>query len=81
MDETYRQWSQAFQRRALALLIREPASVYHIVEPEYFTDPILLDIARTVKTVYEKHDVHEVRISRATLWMLLKSSLGKSKQG
>jgi hypothetical protein len=34
--------SESFQRKLLALYIREPQKAFSIIEPEYFTSPVHL---------------------------------------
>jgi hypothetical protein len=73
------QWSEAFQRKLLALYVREPRLSYAVVEPEYFTNPMHVDIATLVKKVYNGKDRADVRLSKPTMMSLVKGSLGKKR--
>jgi archaellum biogenesis ATPase FlaH len=73
-------FGEEFQRRLLALYIREPQATFGIIEPAYFTNIIYLDIARLVKQIYSKHDKREVRLSKSTLYAIIKGFLGKKRK-
>jgi len=80
MAEEYK-WSEAFQRKLLALYIREPQKCYAVVEPEYFTSPVHADIAKLIRSIYGNGNVRDgVRVSRPTLMNLSKEHLGKKRR-
>jgi replicative DNA helicase len=71
----YEEYNNEFQSNLLALLIRKPQRVLHIVRAGYFTNPIFVDIARIVTKAYERHPNN--RFTKATLLAVLKDELGK----
>lgn len=77
--ETYN-WGEEFQRKLLALYLREPQKAMGIVEPAYFTDPISQDIARLAKEVLKDRDRKEIRLARSTMYTIVKGFLGKKRQ-
>lgn len=52
MAERY-EWSESFQRKILALYIREPQICYRYIEPVFFTSPVLSHICTVVKKQYD----------------------------
>ena len=70
------EWSPVFQLRLLALLIKHPSESYDLIEPKFFTDPLLVDISRVVKQAYSGK--LDSRLHRSTIIALIKSSLKKS---
>lgn len=73
------EWGESFQRKLLALYVRDPQATYGIVEPQYFTNPVHVDVARLTKECYDKHNRAEVRISRPTLLSIVRGYLGKKR--
>ena len=72
-------WGENFQLRLLALLVREPEKALGVVEPEYFTSPILTEIARITKEAMPENR-HFSPVSRTTLRALVKAGLGSKKR-
>jgi archaellum biogenesis ATPase FlaH len=72
-------WSDVFQRKIVALLIREPAKMMSLVEPKFFASPILTDIARLVKEIYAHHK-EPITLSRSTLSEIVKAWLGRKRR-
>lgn len=68
-------YGEPFQLRLLALLVKRPEKALGIVEPQYFGNPVLADIARIANLVYQKEP--GVRLSQTTLRELAHGSLGK----
>ena len=75
MTESSYPWGEPFQLRLLALLRRHPQELSEIVEPSFFTSPMMVDIARILRDAYRKHP--GVRLSRTTLRELVRTSLGR----
>lgn len=73
-------WGESFQKKLLALMVREPVRTYAMIEPRFFTNPILVDLARIVQEVHQKHGPKGVQLSKSTLWALAKANLGKRKR-
>lgn len=69
-----------FERKILALYIREPVKSYSIIEPEYFNSPIHTDIARLVKQLYDKHNIRDSRLSLESLCEVVKGYLGRKRR-
>ena len=78
IDSGY-EYGKAFQRRLLALLVRDPNSLSSIIRPQYFTHPLLIDISRVVTEAYEKQP--DERLSQVTLRELVKGSLAHTRGG
>jgi archaellum biogenesis ATPase FlaH len=74
IDSGY-EFEKPFQRRLLTLLLREPKALSSIIKPQYFTNVLLVDIARVVTEAYEKHP--DAQISQAYLREEVKASLGR----
>ena len=68
-------YGEQFQRRFLALLVQDPGALSSIFEPGYFTDPIIVHIARIVKETHEKYP--DARLTLVSLKELVKSSLSR----
>jgi hypothetical protein len=75
IDVSY-EYGEAFQRRLLALLVRDPKSLSSIIQPQYFTHPLLVDIARIVTEAHEKHP--DARVSEVYLREKVKASLRRN---
>ncbi|MGH9729995.1 MAG: AAA family ATPase [Candidatus Acidiferrales bacterium] len=73
-------WGEVFQLRLLSALVKYPESVVHVVEPQFFTNPIHSDVARVIQEVYEKHSAKTTKLSRTTLKELVKSSLSRKER-
>ena len=70
------EYGKALQRRLLALLVRDPKSLSSIIRPQYFTQPLLVDISRVVTEAYEKHP--NARLSPDSLKEFVKASLHRN---
>jgi DnaB-like helicase C terminal domain len=77
-SKTYN-WNEEFQRKLLALCVRDPKSIRHIVEPQYFTNPIHLDIARLSSEIYKEHRHGDTRLGKGSLSAIVKGYLGKKR--
>ena len=64
-----------FQLRLLTYLIRDPEQIYDLVEPQYFTSPIFVEIGRVVKDAL-KND-RSSKLHRHTLIELLRRTVGE----
>lgn len=73
-------FGDSFQRKLLKLYFTEPQSVFNIVEPSYFSNPIYADVCRISKELYSKHNKKELSLSKTTLLTIVRSYLGKRKQ-
>lgn len=80
MDLDSYQWGEAFQHRLLALLIKDAEHSHELIQPEYFTNPILAEIAKVVQETYERIDPKQIHLSKTTLRALVKANLGKKKK-
>ncbi len=69
-------WSEAFQLRLLVYLLRDPEKMFDIVEPQFFTSPILVEISRIMKEAYAAHGKQN-QISRETLTELVRATMGE----
>lgn len=76
MESAHYEWGPAFQLKLLALQTKHPTDTYDIIDPAYFTDPIVKDVSRVVHDIYRGKK--DSKLTRATLLALLKSSLKKS---
>jgi len=73
-------YSEEFQLRLLAQLIRRPETVLGDVLANHFTNPIHVDLARIATEAYEKHGTKHVRLSKAALKELARKNLGKRRR-
>lgn len=73
-------FGEEFQKKLLALYLREPQKAMGIVEPAYFTDTISKDIARLAKEVMTDRDKKEIKLSRETMYTIVKGFLGKKRK-
>jgi hypothetical protein len=73
-------FDEEFQQKLLALYLREPQATYRIVEPTYFRNPVFVDIARLAKEVYSKHNRKEVRLTKSTMYAIVRGFLGKKRR-
>lgn len=73
-------WGDAFQLRLLAFLLKDPEKVLGVIEPEFFTDPITVDIAKVIGDIHKKHKGGEGSISKATLKESVRAGLGKKEE-
>src|SRR5271169_5083302 len=80
MIESSYPWGEPFQLRLLALQLREPTKALELVGPEFFTNPMMVDISRIIQDVYKKHPNDSISISKTTLKELVKDSLGRKGQ-
>lgn len=71
-------WGEEFQRKLLAWYLREPKAALSIVEPGYFTSPIMVDICRLGREVFQSQQGAE--LSRPSLAALVKDYLGKRRR-
>jgi hypothetical protein len=74
------QWSSQFQRKIISLMIKDPVRTMDLVQPEYFTDPMRVDISRIVKEIYGHHKKGEVELSKSTLLVITKAWLGRKRR-
>jgi hypothetical protein len=75
-DDSY-SYPGPFQRRLLAALIKKPDKMRGLIEPEYFTSPVLQDIARLVISVRNNSETKSAVLSLPTLLAMTRSYLGK----
>src|ERR1700726_2701007 len=68
-------YSEQFQRRFLALLVQDPGALSSIFEPGYFTDPIIVHVARIVMETHKKYP--DAKLTLVSLKELVKSSLSR----
>ena len=68
-------YSEAFQRRFLALLVQDPGAVSSIFEPSYFGCPICAHIAGIVMKTHKKYP--DAKLTLVSLKELVKSSLSR----
>jgi hypothetical protein len=73
-------FDEEFQQKLLALYLREPQATYRIVEPAYFRNPVFVDVARLAKEIYSKHDRKEVRLTKSTMYAIVRGFLGKKRR-
>lgn len=69
-------WDKAFQRKLLYLCIRKP-ELREIIQAQYFTRPIHMDIARLVLEAYEIRP--EAQLTAPTVRAMVKGYLGKKR--
>ena len=74
MIEASYPYGEIFQRKLLALLVRDPIEVSGIVQPQFFTQPLLVDIARVSLEAYTRHP--DARLTKSNLYELVRNSLG-----
>src|ERR1700676_73018 len=70
-------WNETFQLRLLTYLLKDPEKMYDIVEPQFFSSPVLTEISRILKEAYAAHG-KQVRVSRSTLIELVRATMGES---
>jgi hypothetical protein len=80
MSDASYPWGEPFQLRLLALLLRDPKKAVDLLEPSFFSSPMMTDIARITRDVYKSHPNSEVSISKTTLKELVQDSLGRKGQ-
>jgi len=68
----------AAQCKLLAALVRRPGETLSLIEPEYFTNPIHVDIARIAVKALKGKNLKTDRLTRVLLWTLVRESLKKS---
>jgi len=74
-------WGEAFQKKLLAILVREPDKAIGIIEPQFFTNPIFTDVARISKNVLSRHERGEVKLTRSSLAAIVRDRLeGKRRR-
>jgi hypothetical protein len=69
-------WSEAFQLRLLVYLLRDPEKTYDVVEPQFFSSPVHVEISRILKETYAAHG-KQIQISRETLTELVRVTMGE----
>jgi hypothetical protein len=74
-------WSEAFQKKLLAILVRRPDSSPEIFEPRFFSNPILVDLARLAKETYDTPETKHVELSRSAFMTVVRNYLGKNRKG
>ena len=77
MIECGYEFGKIFQRRLLAALLRNPAEFATIVRPQFFTSPIMVDIARIIIETYRNHP--NDRLTRVSILELIKPILGRNR--
>jgi hypothetical protein len=80
MTESSYPWGELFQLRLLAFQLREPQKALGLVEPSFFTNPMMVDISRNIRDVIKKHQNEDVVLSQTTLKELVRDSLGRKGQ-
>jgi archaellum biogenesis ATPase FlaH len=80
MSESSYPWGEPFQLRLLALLLRDPRKALELLEPSFFSNPMMVDISRIIRDIYKRHPDDAVSISKTTLKELVKQSLGRKGQ-
>ena len=68
-------YDKVFQRKLLSLLLRKPRKVLGLVEAQYFSSPIHVEVARIATEAYTKHGTHDFRLTRSTVMELVKIAL------
>jgi archaellum biogenesis ATPase FlaH len=76
MESSY-PWGEPFQLRLLAYQLREPQKALNLVEPGFFTNPMMVDISTNIRDVFKSHPNESILISKTTLKELVKESLGR----
>lgn len=79
MESSY-SWGEPFQLRLVALLLRDPKKALDLVEPGFFTNPMMVDISNTIRDIHKRHPSGEVSISKTTLKELVKERLGRKRR-
>ena len=74
------QWGEEFQKKLLAWYLREPKAAYQVVEPSYFSSPVLVDICRLAKEVLRGQIQNGIELSRPSMSALVKDYLGKRRR-
>ena len=69
-------WGEPFQLKLLTFQLREPKKAFDLVEPQFFTNPMMVDISRILRDVHKKHPNGGTALSKVTLKELVKESLG-----
>jgi len=75
MDTSY-PWGEVFQLRLLSLLAQKPEKVLEIIEPQYFSFPMQVEICRVLKEIYAKSP-KIISISRTTVIEALRATVGR----
>jgi len=73
-DNSY-PWGESFQIRLLVYLIKDPEQVYDLIEPQFFTSPIFVEICRVVKEALKVSK--NALLSKPTLKELLRATVGR----
>lgn len=71
-------YGEHFQLK-LALLLRDPKKALGVVEPQFFSNPMMVDISRIIRDAYRDHGDGSIKLSKPTLKELVRASLGKRK--
>jgi hypothetical protein len=69
-------WDEHFQLRLLAYLLKDPEKLYDVVQPQFFTSPMLVEISRIMKENYAAHG-KQIQIPRSTLTELVRATMGE----
>jgi hypothetical protein len=69
-------WNETFQLRLLAYLLRHPEKMFDLVEPQFFSSPVLVEISRIMKEAYSTYG-RQTKISRSTLIELVRATMGE----
>lgn len=72
-------FGEEFQKKLLVLFVRRPQQAEGLVEPAYFTNSIHAEIARLVSQLRERNHNHKLKISRHSLYEIVRSTLGKKR--
>jgi len=67
-------YGEVFQMRLLSYLLRDPEKIFDLVEPQYFTSPLFVEICRVAKKAL-KND-RSSKLHRHTLIELLRQTVG-----
>lgn len=68
-----------FQKKLLAMYIRQPQQASGLIEPAYFTNPIHAEIARLVSQLRDRANLRDGTLSRHTLYEIVRGVLGRKR--
>jgi DnaB helicase-like protein len=74
VSDSYK-YPESYQRRLLAAMIRQPRKMNGLIEPEYFQNPIHIELAKIAKDVYSSPDTKDAKLSKATVTAMVKANL------
>jgi AAA domain len=73
-------FGSAVQYKLLATLIRKPSDTLSLIEPEYFANPMHVDIARIAVKALKGKNLKTDKLTRVSLWELVSVFLKTSKR-